>query len=141
MRVVPVEKALALMLLACACVCGQPKTAVSGTVTTIGKLDFVLQHGRLKPSSVTAAPGTYIIRLYNGYLLGTDIPFGLSPQSGTAQGAATGSTAALPAQIVANTLAKNNGRSQVVVTLTAGAYTLVVGVNSQWKSTISITAP
>ena len=47
--------------------------------------------------------------------------------------------AALGTKLVANTLPKSSGRSQLLVTLAQGTYTLVVGANSEWKATITVT--
>jgi len=113
-------------------------TAVTGKVTSVGKLYFALERGHLSPASITVQPGTYSIRLDNGYVLGTAIPLSLNAQPTTAQSAA-GGAAALGTKLVANTLPKSSGRSQLLVTLAQGTYTLVVGANSEWKATITVT--
>jgi hypothetical protein len=132
-----------LPLIACALLPGQPKTAVSGAVRSIGRIVFTLDRGRLIPAATTVAAGTYIIRLDNGSQVDADLPFGLIPGAAAAatQGAQpTQSFQGLQSsELVANKVTKSAGRSRVVLTLKPGAYTLVVGANTQWRSRIIVT--
>jgi hypothetical protein len=100
-------------------------TAVTADKAPPRLIIFCVKYKRIEPSAMTVPAGKYLVRLVNGVMVDTAIPFTLNVKGGSTLASAQ--------------VARNAVRASSTVTLTPGTYVLQAGGKPEWSAEITVT--